>query len=641
MKKVVLTHLINFLVLIYFELVFKLLIFKTITFEASMNILLYIIFASILITILTNIFTPKINKVLLYVTYSIIPILYSIQLVFKNIFNAFFSFSLLGLSDQVLEFGKEAVGLILQNIVYIILFFIPLIILIIFRKKISSFKLRSLKSILIEFILLIVSLGSFYLYLNTEKGEYLSGYSLYYEVSENSLNIEKLGVLNAYKLDLVRTIFGFQEKIEVKELEDKEEIEEKEEEIIYQDNLEDLDLSRIKEKSSVVYNYINSNSGSKQNEYTGLFEGKNLVYIVAESFDEIAISEELTPTLYKLTNSSFMFENFYTPNYLSTIGGEFQALTALHPSQELLKSFRSGVDSFPYGLANIYKDLGYKTFAYHNNSGYFQDRNKYLKSFGFDNFKACYMGLEKLMNCKRWPASDVDMINVTIDDYLNSDTPFMAYYMTVSGHFEYTYEGNSIASKNQSLVSNLPYSESVKAYIATQIELDRALELLISKLEEAGKLDDTVIVLMADHYPYALSLKEINEASTYERDSVFEINHNKLIIYNSKVEPTKIEKVASSPDVLPTVYNLFGVKYDSRLFTGSDILSTNEGLAIFQNRSWISDKAIYNSSTNTYQSKGEEVDRSYIDNINNLVNSKLAFSKEIVMNNYYLDILGQ
>ena len=123
MKKVVLTHLLNFLFLIYFELVFKLLIFKTITFEAGMNILLYMGFVSILITILTNIFTLKINKVLLYITYSIIPILYSIQLVFKNIFNAFFSFSLLGLSDQVLEFGKEAVSLIFQNVLYIILFF--------------------------------------------------------------------------------------------------------------------------------------------------------------------------------------------------------------------------------------------------------------------------------------------------------------------------------------------------------------------------------------------------------------------------------------------------------------------------------------------------------------------------------------
>ena len=121
--------------------------------------------------------------------------------------------------------------MIFQNILYIILFFIPLITLIIFRKKISSFKLRSFKSILIEVILLIVSLGSFYLYLNTEKGEYLSGYSLYYEVSENSLNIEKLGVLNAYKLDFIRTIFGFQEKVEVKETEDKEKVEDKEEEI--------------------------------------------------------------------------------------------------------------------------------------------------------------------------------------------------------------------------------------------------------------------------------------------------------------------------------------------------------------------------------------------------------------------------
>ncbi len=640
MKKIVYTHLLNLGFLLYLEFLFQILVFKEFNITWILNILLYTIFASIFITILTNIFNPKVNKVLLYITYSILPILYSIQLVFKNIFNAFFSLSLLSLSDQVLSFGSEAVGLIFENILFIILFFIPLIILIIFRKRIPNFKLRDTNLVLIEIFILCFSIGLFHIYLNTSKNEYLSGYSLYYEVRENSLNIKKLGVLNSYKLDLVRTIFGFEEKVNVvpsdtdkeEDNKDKEEIKE------YSYNKEDLNLERIKNKSSFVYNYINNNDGTRQNEYTGIFKGKNLIYIVAESFDEIGISKELTPTLYKLANSSFIFENFYTPNYLSTIGGEFQALTGLHPSQELLKTWRNGTNTYPYGLANIYKDLGYKTFAYHDHSGYFQDRYKYIKSLGFDNFKACNMGLN--INCKRWPESDIEMINATVDEYLNSPSPFMVYYMTVSGHFEYTFSGNSIASKNKSLVDSLPYSESIKAYIATQIELDKALEILLNKLDSANKLDDTVIVMMADHYPYALTLDEMNEVSTYKRDNTFEINHNKLIIYNSKLENINVKKVAASPDVLPTVYNLFGINYDSRLFTGSDILSTNDGLVIFQDRSWISDKAIYNSSTNTYEAKDKDVTREYIDKINNIVSNKLSFSKEVINNNYYIDILG-
>lgn len=636
MKKVVISNIYNFIFLLWFELVFQISIFNEFSVSSIINILLYTIFISCFITILTNAFTSKVNKVILYITYTVLPILYSVQLVFKNIFNNFFDLSVISLSDQALSFSKTVIALVFKNIFLILLLFIPLLLIIIFRKKISLEHDKKLKVIILEVILAILSLLDFYLYLNTQKGEYLSGYSLYYEIDQNSLSIQKLGVLNSYKLDLFRTIFGFKEKLSITS---KVEEEVKDVVVNYDYNTQDLDLEELKSKNELLYEYILSNSGTKQNEYTGIFEGKNLIYIVAESFNEIAISKELTPTLYELTNSGFMFDNFYTPNYLSTIGGEFQALTGLHPSFDLLSSWRKGNDYFPYGLSTVFEDLGYKTYAYHDHSGYFQDRYMYLKALGFDNFKACKMGLEEKINCNIWPESDVEMIESTMSDYLESDDPFLAYYMTVSGHMAYNW-GNAMAKKHRKEVENLPYSDSVKAYVATQIELDQALELMIEKLKAADKLDDTVIVLLADHYPYSLSISQINEISSYERDLTFEVNHNKLIIYNPNIKNTSISKIASSPDVLPTVYNLFGINYDSRLFTGNDILSDTEGLAIFQDRSWISDKAIYDSSTNTYTSRTKDVvDRDYIDSVNNLVNIKLAVSREIINKNLYQYVL--
>jgi phosphoglycerol transferase MdoB-like AlkP superfamily enzyme len=68
--------------------------------------------------------------------------------------------------------------------------------------------------------------------------------------------------------------------------------------------------------------------------------------------------------------------------------------------------------------------------------------------------------------------------------------------------------------------------------------------------------------LLADHYPYGLSLEEINELSSYKRDELFEINHNALIIYNSSMKNINITKVGMPIDVLPTIYNLFDIKYD-------------------------------------------------------------------------------
>lgn len=252
---------------------------------------------------------------------------------------------------------------------------------------------------------------------------------------------------------------------------------------------------------------------------------------------------------------------------------------------------------------------------------------------GFDNFKACYNGLEKLINCKQWPESDVEMIEQTASDYLDNDK-FMAYYMTVSGHFEYNW-GNKMSKKHYEEVKDLPYSEPVKAYLATQIELDKALELLINKLEEKGKLDDTVIVLLCDHYPYGLKIEEINEVSNYQRDTVVEVNSNNLIIWNNKIKKTTVDKVAMSIDVIPTVYNLFGLKYDSRLFMGKDIFSDSEGIAFFKNRSWVTEKGTYLTSGNKMINNSEEVSEDYIKNISNIVANRMNMSRLIVKTNYY------
>ena len=409
---------------------------------------------------------------------------------------------------------------------------------------------------------------------------------------------------------------------------------------MYEPNTMELDLDKETSSSNIkkINLYVANDNGTMKNEYTGIFKDYNLVYITAESFSQIGVSEELTPTLYKLTHSGFIFDNYYTPNALSTIGGEFQSLTGLYPDSSILTKWRSGNNYFPYGLGTTFNGLGYNTYAYHNNSAYFQDRNKYLKSQGFTNFLACYTGLEKRMNCKRWPQSDDEMMEVTIPDYINSDKPFLAYYMTVSGHFAYTFSDNSMASKHKSEVQNLDLGLNAKAYVATQIELDRALERLLNELELAGKLDNTVIVLLADHYPYELDLKSVNSLSSYERDEIVEVNHNSLILWNKNIEDMHITKPCMSSDVLPTVYNLFGIDYDSRLMTGRDILSDSFGIAIMRNHSWVTDKGTYFSNGKKFVGS-DDVDENYVDNINTIVNNRLNIAKLIVDTDYYKYLL--
>ena len=626
MKKIIKRNIINLCILLYFEFSLGLLLYDVYARETIFSIVIYSIFSSLIITFLTTIFPCKVNKILNYVIYFVLSFWFSLQFTFKSSIKTFFTISLFKISDQAVGFIGEFFYIILKNLYGIIIFFLPFILLIVFRKKIDYEVEKEGRLYLISYLVIapLVYFGYTY-YLKYRDNSTISLYDLYYNTDNIPLSIQRLGLLPSTGLDVYRSVFGFEEKIIKVEYE-----EEDTEGEIFSYGEKKLNLKLDSNLSSVVKEYIENNQGTKKNKYTSIFEDKNLIFIVAESFSTIGVNEELTPTLYKLTNSGFIFENFYVPYYLSTIGGEFSAVTGIYPDTSTLSTWRSGNNSFPFGLSNVFENKGYNTYAYHNHSGYFQDRYKYLKSIGFDNFKACYMGLD--INCDMWPESDVEMIEKTYGEYINSDKPFLAYYMTVSGHLEYNFSGNSIASKNRSLVDNLPYSDSAKAYLATQIELDRSLKLLIDKLEENNILEDTVIVLLADHYPYGLTLDEMNELSSYERDGLFEINHNSLIIWNENLNTIRVSKVGMPTDVIPTVYNLFGIDYDSRLYVGNDLLSTADGLVILGNRSWITDNGKYSSVDNTYS--GIE-DTGYVDKINSIVANKIAFSKSIISTDGY------
>ncbi|MBO5976609.1 MAG: sulfatase-like hydrolase/transferase, partial [Oscillospiraceae bacterium] len=168
-----------------------------------------------------------------------------------------------------------------------------------------------------------------------------------------------------------------------------------------------------------------------------MFEGKNLIFILAEGFNEIAVDETRTPTLYKLVNNGFVFNNFYSPEFLSTTGGEFQATTGLIPTQDILNKWKSDAPYMGLSLGNVFNNLGYRTQAYHNWTYKYYKRQVTMKTLGFENYIGCGNGLEIYMSCG-WLTKDTDMINVTAPYFLNQEGNFMTYYITLSGHAEYS-----------------------------------------------------------------------------------------------------------------------------------------------------------------------------------------------------------
>lgn len=638
--------LICFIIFMYLELVFRLFTDNSIFNISLLYISLYNLFLAILISFLVSFGNNKINKIIFFICLSIICFLYGLELCVFKMFGFYFDLSLFGATDQVLTFYSDGIKVVLQNIVGLIFIFLPFIILLIFNKYFAIRKI-DWKYSLIKLGASVIVFIIFLLCLNINKNNINSAQELYYRVNNNELNIKMFGVLNSLRIDFKRSIFGYDIEIDILDNghNNLDNNDENEEEIKYEYNNLDIDFDNLiaNESNSTIktmHEYFKNETGTLQNAYTKYFEGKNLILFMAESFNEIAVREDLTPTLYKLVNSGFKFNNFYTPTISSTIGGEFQELTGLVAASGFLSPWKSGENYFPFGLATAFQDLGYNTFAYHNHTYTFQSRNKYLAALGFDNYLGCRNGLEDRINCNQWPESDVEMIKTTFADYKNSEEPFMVYYVTVSGHGDYGFNYSAMARKHKDEVANLNYSEKPLAYLAAQIELDKALELLIENLEENDLLEDTVIALVGDHYPYYLSLDEINEIASYKKDSVIEINRSNFILWNSEIDTIEVDKVGSQIDVLPTIYNLFGVKYDSRLIIGKDILSTEPGLAIFGNSSWVSDKGSYFASTNKFVPKDEEVDEEYIKYMNKVVSNKITMSKYIMTYDYYRKVLG-
>ncbi len=632
-----------FITLIYLEFLFRLLVKNQIFNISILYVLIFSIFLSLIINMVTKFFELRVNKTIWFVILFMISLLYSVQLCMYKMFGFYFNWSLIGATDQVAAFAGDGIKLILNNILGIILILLPFVLTIIFRKKISfdqDLRINSLYKLGYIIVLFIVFTGCLFI----NKNSVNSSFDLYYKVNNATLNINRFGVINAFLIDSKRSIIGFDELVDV--ILPTDDIPNDSDETIYQYNNLDIDFDKLiaSENNETIKNmheYFKSQKGTKQNEYTNYFEGKNLILFMAESFNEIAVREDITPTLYKLANSGFVFDKFYTPTISSTIGGEFQELTGLVATDGFLSPWRSGQNAYPLGIASLFKDMGYNTYAYHDHNYTFQNRNKYLSALGFTNFKGCRNGLEKNVNCKQWPESDVEMIEATYKDFINSEEPFFTYYVTVSGHGDYGFSYSAMAKKHKKDVAHLNYSEKPLAYLAAQIELNNALELLIEKLEEAGKLDDTVIALVGDHYPYYLTNKEVNEIASYQKDNVVEINHSNFILWNNNIDTIKVEKVGSQIDVLPTLYNLFGVNYDSRLIIGKDILSTEPGLAIFGNRSWVSDKGTYFASQDKFvSSTTEEISNDYIKYMNSVVANKVTMSKNIMKNDYYRKVLG-
>ena len=580
-------------------------------------------------------------------------LLAEVQLVYHCIFGDFMPVSQIGMGGNVVvNFNSQLLYGIRQNLLKILLLLLPLIavILCLILRRAQALKLRlrwkqAMASFAVLLALLLTVTGLMYV----GRDNAFSAYRTFTNVNTSTdSSYKKIGMLATTAQELRYMLFSSSGSIMITP----SSLNISDVPRTYSSNsynvIENIDFTALADSTDsdilkTTDEYLSNATPTRKNNYTGLLKDYNLITICAESFCPWFISEELTPTLYKLSHTGILFENYYGTFQSVTTNGEYTMCMGLYPDMSRTKTDSSfnvaGTNYLPFCLGNALKGMGYQAWGYHDYIGDFYNRNITHANMGY-TFKAADSGLAMKID---WPSSDLEMMEASVDDYINSGEPFHAYYMTFSGHYQYNWD-NAMSAKNRDAVKDLPYSEPVKAYIACNLELEYALEYLMQRLEQAGVADKTCIVLTNDHYPYGLTEDEYNELAGQTLDTTFEKYRNSFICYVPGLsENIVVDEYCSTADILPTLLNLFGVDYDSRLLAGTDVLSSGLHVAVLSDKSFLTKTFRYDAGTETVIPADEnttvsdelaEAYRLYVD-------SRFQLSGNILNSDYYAHVFAR
>ena len=672
------------------EFVLKLSLFGSISFKEIFYILAFSFSAGITVTVACRAFACAIAKlaenrdvirpltaVLVGIVTLFFTVLFLVQYVYFSFFGDFFKWSTITMAGDVTDFYREIIDTVLKGWYWVLIFIVPIVLYIKFpSRKMPDGYMKPAGVLVLLAVALVCHLSALTV-INLDDDDY--GDKTYYnEIFNASYSVKNFDLLTETTLDIKQWIFGdlgadIDTPTYVPPVNQLPDVivtppnssdtegsgdttggETVEPPVEYGYNVMSIDFESLIAGESdktikSMHEYFSALEGTKQNKYTGYFKGKNLIFITLEGFSYRVIDKDLTPTLYKMANEGFVFKNFYNSLWGgSTATGEYAVITGNF--YKSAKCLAMSADTYqPFALGNQFSSLNYLTTAYHNHTYTYYTRNESHPNFGY-NWIAINNGLE--LPSQSWPNSDYEMAQVTGPSYV-SKAPFHTYYMTVSGHANYSWVGNTMSSKHRLRVQGLTnYSENVKAYVACQLEVEDMLTELMDQLKAAGTLDDTVFVISEDHYPYALTQSELAELYALDDNSSiysnFDLYRNFFTIYSTSMkEPVIINEPCSAIDILPTVSNLFGLEYDSRLMMGTDILSETPNTVILNCDqtgpawNWITRYGSYNTSTKVFTPAegvafaSEQAKQEYISAINTVVKLKRTYSYLILEEDYY------
>ena len=360
----------------------------------------------------------------------------------------------------------------------------------------------------------------------------------------------------------------------------------------------------------------------KPNKYTGIFEGKNVIFVQMEGLDSWLLTKEDTPTIHSMLDNSIVFNNHYS--YYTGGGSTFNSELAVNTGFITPISFTRNAYSFnynyyPHSLPHVMKERGYSANAFHMNDGEYYMRDTNYRNWGYDAYNS-------LIETNDYKDADYNLdreliLNKTFyDKMFKQGEPFLHYIITYTPHTPFSLDsstGKAYSKKAYGegvIPPDLPEEEVARLYAS---ETDYMMKLLLEALKENNLIDNTVIVAFSDHYLYTLKDKSILEK--YKETDDNRINNTPFFIWSKDMKRVDIGKVNSQIDILPTVLNMLGVRYYEEHYVGRDIMDElYVGYVFFSDYSWYDGVNYIQYS----DSVGPDViQKGYIDKTNDTINN--------------------
>lgn len=572
---------------------------------------------------------------------AVLTLLYGSQIVYHFIFGTLYSVAMVSQGGEAMtNFWRELLAAMGDHFPWLIALLVPLALRIFLRKGLKG-ELRTKGRI----VLLVLAVALFVLTRADirQTGTEMFSDEDYYrsrEIATNQ-NVQRFGLLTTIRLELTRHAKTEEQDYYIPEETQGENPAQEPAEVKY--NVMNIDFDALNamtedKKLLAINDYCSKVTGTNQNEYTGMLKDYNLIVMCAESFSPAAIDKNLTPNLYKLTQQGIIFNNYYNTFPNTTTDGEYALMQGLYPdagrSKAVSSLYASRNSYLPFTLGNAFQSQrGVESFGYHNYRGSYYGRDESHPNMGY-TMKFAGDGMTFTTN---WPASDLEMMEQSVDDYIGKE-PFHAYYMTFSGHYKYDIGTNEMAKRNWDQVKDLPYSSNaIKAYLSCNIEFDKAIGYLMERLEQAGVADRTAIVIAGDHFPYGLKDSEYAELIGHDIDGFSKFKSTLIFWVGGLEKNIVVDEYCCNVDVLPTILNLWGFEYDSRLLAGTDVFSDGTHAAVLVDKSFLTDKVWFNASTGEirYQVPESEIPEGYVENMNQLIATRFSISADILNTAYY------